>query len=666
MLSPKDHELAPSSAPRSGITLRAFFIGGVASCAVGLWATYTMMVTQGTTLALAHRSPISLFVLMAVIALVNLPLRRIKPNWMLNRKELAVIYCMIIVSAALPLTRGQVQMMPATTTAVQYLASPVNNWARLMVPHANRLSWMAPQGESVIDCLWEGLPPGAPVPWLAWALPVLSWLAYVMVLAFVMLSLMTIFRAQWTDHERLPFPMVQAPLALIEDATRPPGTPSLWRNKVFLFGLLIPVMYYSQRACAQYWPGVMRPWRFSYSTRFLDDSMLILVGFCPFVIGLFYFVRLDVLNGLWLFCLLGQIMRGVLKYIGADLRGPAFSIWPGDALWGLIGTGVLLTYGGRTIYVARKHLWRVLQRAFGNKVAIDDSSEVLSYRWAVLGVVGGSILICLWLVWSGMAWWQPPFYLGLAMIFFLALTRAIVETGIPIVFLPADPGSVLIGIFGSGNFTPANHVAMGLSRGFERTGAALMSHFAMAIRVGHAGQRGSAGKRLGSLGPATSTAVLLCFLAIMFLMLLLPYGKGGLNLSAWTFRLGPPAAWKVIGTRITNPTNPLWRGVPYVLIGAGMMALLYVPLHFFSTWPLHPAGMAMAAAWPGAHLWSQALWVAIIKGCLIKYGGPRMARRARPFFLGLVIGQVAITSLWLILDMFTGATGHFLSGFRSA
>ena len=35
---------------------------------------------------------------------------------------------------------------------------------------------------------------------------------------------------------------------------------------------------------------------------------------------------------------------------------------------------------------------------------------------------------------------------------------------------------------------------------------------------------------------------------------------------------------------------------------------------------------------------------------MLKHGGPKLFRRARPFFLGLILGQFSIAGLWLIIE----------------
>ncbi len=55
------------------------------------------------------------------------------------------------------------------------------------------------------------------MPWAIWAAPLLYWAIFG--LAFG-LCLMVIVRRQWVEHERLAYPMIQLPLAMIADHGR--------------------------------------------------------------------------------------------------------------------------------------------------------------------------------------------------------------------------------------------------------------------------------------------------------------------------------------------------------------------------------------------------------------------------------------------------------------
>ena len=48
-----------------------------------------------------------------------------------------------------------------------------------------------------------------------------------------------------------------------------------------------------------------------------------------------------------------------------------------------------------------------------------------------------------------------------------------------------------------------------------------------------------------------------------------------------------------------------------------------------------------------------------MKFSIIKYGGLKAYRSARPFFLGLVLGEMVCAGLWAIVGMTTGiSTGY--------
>ena len=43
---------------------------------------------------------------------------------------------------------------------------------------------------------------------------------------------------------------------------------------------------------------------------------------------------------------------------------------------------------------------------------------------------------------------------------------------------------------------------------------------------------------------------------------------------------------------------------------------------------------------------------------ILRYGGPRLDLRLRPFFLGLILGALGSGGIWLVIDALTGMTGN--------
>ena len=62
-------------------------------------------------------------------------------------------------------------------------------------------------------------------------------------------------------------------------------------------------------------------------------------------------------------------------------------------------------------------------------------------------------------------------------------------------------------------------------------------------------------------------------------------------------------------------------------------------------------------------VWFSILLAWACKSALLKLGGAAAYARIRPFFLGLILGQVVVSGMWLVIDFFTGKTGNSLGYF---
>ena len=78
----------------------------------------------------------------------------------------------------------------------------------------------------------------------------------------------------------------------------------------------------------------------------------------------------------------------------------------------------------------------------------------------------------------------------------------------------------------------------------------------------------------------------------------------------------------------------------------------------FLWWPLHPLGFAIGSTIRINDLWFSIFLAWLLKGLILRYGGPRLYKNSVPFFLGLILGQYTCAGVWFIIDYFTKMTGN--------
>ena len=118
------------------------------------------------------------------------------------------------------------------------------------------------------------------------------------------------------------------------------------------------------------------------------------------------------------------------------------------------------------------------------------------------------------------------------------------------------------------------------------------------------------------------------------------------------------------GNWITNNINNMqpihvWH-LSFAGLGAFLMGLLTFIKNRFVGFPIHPIGLAIGLPHPVQLIWPSVFFAWLLKALILKYGGPRLYTRLRPFFLGLVLGAFGSAGLWLLIDLCTGMTGNRL------
>ena len=231
------------------ITLRGFLVGCLMCVVIAIGIPYGSMVIQGTRLGLSSCTPAAFFLLFVLLATIHIPLGLLKRSWAFQRGELITIFIMMMVATAIP-TRGVVGMLLPMITGTFYYATPENEWAELIHPILS--DWLVVYDASAIKGFYEGTSGPLRIPWNIWAGPLLRWLAFYASLYLILICATVILRRQWSEHERLVYPLVQVPMAMLQDDAKEHLVKPFFKSSIMWCGFAIPFAINSVNALHHY------------------------------------------------------------------------------------------------------------------------------------------------------------------------------------------------------------------------------------------------------------------------------------------------------------------------------------------------------------------------------------------------------------------------------
>ena len=327
-----------------------------------------------------------------------------------------------------------------------YYASLENNWGELILPYLP--TWVVPHDLAAIRAFFEGNEGQASaIPWQVWLTPLLSWLPLVVALHVATLCLMVIVRRHWVENERLVYPVMQLPLAMVQDDERGSLIKPFFRNGVMWIGFSVPVLTGTVIGLHTYFPFLPT---IDLSIPFpLFSSRLSFA-----TLGFFFLIQREVTFGLWLFTLLNNLQGTIYRAIGwGTEQEPAISVWS-YSLPSLVHQGMgamfVLVLGG--LWVGREHIGNVFRKALRGAPDIDDSDEILSYRSAVLGLIGSVAVLAGWLSLLGIPLAGIATLLFFMFIVYMALTRVVAEGGVAVIYAPLVAPDAAVSAIGTSFF----------------------------------------------------------------------------------------------------------------------------------------------------------------------------------------------------------------------
>lgn len=643
---------------RQGASARALIIGSIGVGATAVLVTYAELVLKTLHIGYLQFPPVSLGLLLIVVALGR-GMKRLQRRWGLSPSDLLVIYSMMLV-AAMVSSHGIVQKWIPLLVAPNYYADATNNWKQIYFSHIPH--WLVPwdprglEKQDVAKNYYDKLPRGEAIPWDAWILPVMATGILVLLVIFAFLCLTTIIRRQWMDNEKLSFPLAQLPLEIASDEEG--GT--FFRNRLMWLGALVPVAVY----CVKEWhllqptvPDVTVQWNLSDYVTTLPWSAA--AGGTAFIlsfaaIGFFFLLPTDVLFSIWFFFLLTRLEQLMATVYNMDT--PGMPIYPPPLFVGYQTVGAYLVLVGYFFWIARPHLKKVWAAALGRE-KVDDSGELLPYRVAVWGLLASIALSAVWLWVAGMSLWLAVFELVIFLfVIALVMTRSTAEAGMMMTettFRPIDLYRMIGPVHGLGaaNLTMLaffDNMFLRDQRGLLLTGMLDSTRLAAGTRVN---RRAFAGVLALGIGLALLVAVPL---NIYF-----PYHLGAAgHMDNW-METGSPLQTFQNYQPYFSPTPPseitqAWQMPTFFTIGVLVTIFLTIMRAAFFWWPLHPLGYALSGSWSTIQFWFACFLAWMFKSLFLRYGGMGFYVKARPFFLGMVLGEFGSAVVFTLINVVSG------------
>lgn len=597
----------------------------------------------------------AVLILIAVFACNSL-LQMVAPRRALNRMEILVLYVMIGVSSGIVGEQYMAVLIPSLADPFWY-ADDINRWRMRLFPHLPTYAMVS--DPVAVRNLYEGSSSFYLrenfLPWLG---PGLLWAGFVAVTQLMCLGLNVLMRRQWTDYEKLSFPLVEIPMNI---TTR--GAISLWRNRLFWAGFILAGTIDLINGLHFHWPMIpafnVKLHYITFPARWSSALTSMYSSFYPFIIGLSFLLPVDLIFSIWFFFFVSRgerLLFSALGYRSVYPWGTSVVSSPPAVLEQSIGAYLAIV--AFALWAARRHLrtvWAAISGAAspatGGAGGTISRAEVREYQWA-LALLAGGFLLTTWFANSlGM-----PVILGFFYIFFyLALNAAIAkmraEAGIPTHgFHMAGPDRLLLTMVGPRGMSVRQMSAWALFSGLNRsyTGTP-MPHQLEGMKMGE-----MLGAEPSRITFAEALATVIGSVASVWALLHLCYRHGVehhmLGPVQWMSRRG----WKMLDSWMNTPTSPNWGGLAGIIFGVFFASFLTLMRLRFVWWPFHPMGYALAPDWTVGTIWIPMMigWAA--KSTIMRYLGPRTYRAAIPFFLGLVLGEFVVGGAWEVLAMILG------------
>jgi hypothetical protein len=675
-----------SDKPGQGVSPSDPLVGGAAPLAVALIIGFvgvafiaffthwyeTVLCQQQENQQLTNLSlpPLVVFMVFMLLLCVNPVLRAITPNLQLRRRELFVLLSMWLLTAAVTYLSF---MNPIVVLAGEMMGPGLDNPAMKRVEFKEALpaNLFLDRDASALFYYGKGdvrLPLSA-VPWLAWLKPMVYWVPFMLVVLVLSAALVGIVQRQWSRHELIAFPIADVQGFLLEQKPHR-AFPEIFHQKLFWYGFGMVAFIFLLNGLSVWFP-LMPDIRLQFWYSDLVFEFTFLSKYCcNFAFSLFrllvhpYMVALAVLLPLELSftCWFGWILMIAFTGVNFLFTGDAFTEagsghWQAGSYFGIFL--FILVVGWREYAAIAYHAFTFRR---------SEDPELRRAAWA------GRIFVLAFAGLVGML-----MLAGLDWILALLIALAFVLMSLMIMRLTAELGMPYLGNFwhivrfiplnmlGAAAVGPKNLALFStMSAPFDTMPANTPVANETTYRKLQEGQRrGLPGWSFNAILLATAIIAIACATVAhlwddysfgarreqVMRVYLIKYVVN--NTTPLMSRLQAEGKAEELNSasglgrlRHAKSEPRFWRYFMYGFIGVCLFGFMRLR---FTWWPLHPLPLLFFNTWAMSRFFFCFFLGWLIKLALAKIGGGETYVKSKPFFVGMIVGQMVTLTIWVIV-----------------
>jgi len=627
---------------------RAIAIGVLLAPPLFYFSHYSNLITQSFPAGGQSLQMNSVFLLSVAVALAGAmgaiwrPLR-------LHRAELLVIYVMSTVTVAIGGNGGLASLIP-TLPARHYYATAENDWAKLF---ADVPPWLTVNAPRAVEDFYEATGTIWSLETLqAWAAPLGFWLLFVALLVMGTFALSNLVAEQWINRERLSFPLVQVPLAMVQagDYSR------FWHSRLVWIGVGISATLESMNYINWLHPVFPRVWLKARPVAQAVTAMPmaairpLYASFYPWMIGLAILLSSETSLSCWLFYWVGKAQKVLCAALGIGGTGGDYGITQ-LPLIPQQGTGALLALMIVSVVVA----WPNLRKSL--RSGQPEGAQMISSRASIIILAVAFVALVSMTSASGV-----PVIVAVAFFIFrwlmaLAWGRVTAETGSGWTW-HASGGNIQAMVsrcVGTASLAPRALPMLAMVRSVDWYPDSRAPQLLGAFKLSQAA--GIPRKQLrDALFIIIGVAIIWCTWSMLHIFY--THGAAMAKTRPWLATQGR-MPWQELESWLRLPRGPDWWQVGGYLYGGAMTVVLTVARWRITGWPLHPIGYALANTQSMDYMWTPFLIAWVIKSTVIRYGGFRVYRRLVPLVIGVIIGDFVSGGLWGLYGAVIGQQMYF-------